>query len=345
MPIEFSPEELKAIRDEQCKGASDSQFINFIREAKTRNLIPGRHLYFQLRTAKEYDETLHTSTYVKKAIHLTSIDFFRLTAQRTGEYQGQKRPVWLYKSVIQNNESGFWKSEVPLPEQIPYAVEVSVFRKGFLEPLTVTARFDAYAVYYKDGNSYKLNTMWEKRGPEMLAKCGEALALRQAFPEELGGLYIAEEIRDESPETVASDSPTVAPPVASPSGVSTETNPHSTGVPKAIIPPELAPFKLGDEPGVTAIISGFKDYESNKETSDFVTKEERAAFVNRLRYYMKNILPKVGVQNADEVLKAFVQKFTGKENTKDYTKTEWNKVLAALDAAKESGKLVELVTF
>jgi phage recombination protein Bet len=338
MSIEFSLEELKAIREEYAKGATDSQFANFIREAKTRNLIPGKHLYFQLRTVKEYDETLHTSTYVKRAIHLTSIDFFRLTAQRTKEYQGQKRPVWLYYT-----NGSFNRSEVPLPDQTPYAVEVSVFRTNFQEPITVTARFDAYAVYYRDKDKFKLNSMWEKRGPEQLAKCAEAQALRQAFPEELGGLYIAEEIRDdevpagaESVQSKPADAQ--APPKAE---VLTEKSGETAplGVPKAVIPNDLMP--------IADILPDLATAQKpNGSTDDlFPTKEERTAFLNRLRYIMKTVLPKVGVQNADEVMKAFVQRFTGKESTKDYTKSDWNKVLAALDAAKESGKLVELVTF
>lgn len=76
---------------------------------------------------------------------------------------------------------------------------------------------------------------------------------------------------------------------------------------------------------------------------DFPTKEERTGYVNRLRYYMKTTLPKAGVQNADEVLQTYVKKFTGKDSTKDYTKTDWNTLLAALDAAKEQDKLAELV--
>jgi len=75
----------------------------------------------------------------------------------------------------------------------------------------VPARFEAYAQYFSDGdNGQKLNSTWANRGPEQLEKCAEALALRKAFPEELGGLYLQEELRDE--ETVSA----VAQPESSP---------------------------------------------------------------------------------------------------------------------------------
>lgn len=218
-PLQFTEEELKAIRKEYAAGATDEQFSNFIRECRTRNLIPGRHVYFQTRTAKEYDKQAGAYVYVTRAISLTSIDAFRLIAQRTGQYKGQQPPVFIY---LDNDGGPTVESKVPLPAsgsteapRQPWAVRVGIYREGFLEPLTVTARFTAYAVTYEDKQGRtKLNSMWSKRGPEQLAKCAEALALRQAFPEDLGGLYIAEEIKDEveeAPETPAVPTVAVAP--------------------------------------------------------------------------------------------------------------------------------------
>ena len=93
-------------------------------------------------------------------------------------------------------------------------------------------------------------------------------------------------------------------------------------VPKAIIPPELSP---------------------ETEQLDFPTKEEKTAYLNRLRYVMKNVLPKTGIENPDESMQLFVKRFTGLENTKEYTKPVWEKLLAAINAAVETNKLKELV--
>jgi hypothetical protein len=50
-------------------------------------------------------------------------------------------------------------------------------------------------VYWKEFYpGQKLGHMWRKMPHNQLAKCGEAGALRKAFPRKLGGLYINEEM-------------------------------------------------------------------------------------------------------------------------------------------------------
>src|SRR5690349_585281 len=87
---EFSPEELRAIREVYAPGSTDAQFAVFVAECKRRKLMPGRQVYFTLRKTWEFDPVLKKSVPVTKPVYMSSIDAFRTIAQRTGQYAGQK---------------------------------------------------------------------------------------------------------------------------------------------------------------------------------------------------------------------------------------------------------------
>jgi phage recombination protein Bet len=108
---------------------------------------------------------------------ITSIDGFRLIAQRTREYRGQVGPQWCGKD-------GQWR-DVWLENEPPAAAKVGVYREGFKEAVYGIATWKSYS---------RTTGQWPTMGPEMLAKCAESLAFRKAFPEDLSGLYTAEEM-------------------------------------------------------------------------------------------------------------------------------------------------------
>lgn len=373
----YNAAELKAIRASFAPGSTDDDFQNFIREAEERNLIPGRHVYFQLRKAKLYDASSGTYYYGNKATYVTSIDSFRLNAQRTGKYRGQDQATYIYIDTKTGEPS--IRSTVPLtvegstktPRQ-PWAVEVGVHRSDFDQPLKVVARFDAYAVYYRKDNKQLLTEMWEKRGPEMLAKCAEALALRQAFPEELGGLYINEEIKDdvennqtpeepkqsalvaEEPKVVETLSPDNTPaegtdkprPGEKKRGRKPKQQPEETSVDNKKVEENLK--KTGNIHGLDVSDADLPDFDkpaSVQEDDPFLEDEEDS--FDKLqpldeepnkeeRTEYSSRLRAFGLDSMK--LRQFILKTSGAVDIKKLTRRQWSVVFDKLDAANKKGK-------
>lgn len=108
----------------------------------------------------------------------TSIDGYRLIAERTGKYAGQEGPYWC-------GEDGQWV-DVWLSKKPPSAAKTLVYKAGFAKPLTGVAHWNEFV----QPNS----PMWKNMPALMIAKCSESVALRRAFPQELSGLYTTEEM-------------------------------------------------------------------------------------------------------------------------------------------------------
>ncbi|MEM1095670.1 MAG: phage recombination protein Bet [Bacteroidota bacterium] len=108
----------------------------------------------------------------------TSIDGFRIIAERHGKYAGQVGPFWC-------GSDGEWK-DIWLGNGKPVAAKVGILRHDFKEPLWGIAKWSSYA--------QERSPMWKNMPEHMLAKCAESLALRRAFPNDLSGIYTREEM-------------------------------------------------------------------------------------------------------------------------------------------------------
>lgn len=79
-----------------------------------------------------------------------------------------------------------------------------VYVQGYTVPIEVTVDFDEYAGKKADGT---LNKTWAGKKKTMLKKCALVQALREAFPNDLGGMYTEDEMHKVGSDDIKQDVP------------------------------------------------------------------------------------------------------------------------------------------
>ena len=187
-PLEFTDDQRRMIRDSFANGASDGEFAVLMEIAKARRLNP---LLRQVHFVSRWDTSKGREVWATQV----SIDGLRAIAERTGLYAGQDKPEFTER-----------------PDGSIVSCEVRVYRKDWPRPAVGVAYWSEYVQTRKDKASGKLfpTSFWQRMPHTMLAKCAEALALRKAFPEDMSGLYTADEMgQAENDPVIVDASPAV----------------------------------------------------------------------------------------------------------------------------------------
>lgn len=163
--VHFDEKKIELIRKTVANQLTPNEFELFISIAKARGLDP---------ILGQIHAVVRGQGDKAKVNFQVGIDGFRLIAARTGEFAGRDETRFEYKSGTHH----------------PDKAKVTVYRfvNGQKCSWTASAKWDEYY----PGET--MGFMWKKLPETMLEKCAEAKALRMAFPNDLSGLYVNEEM-------------------------------------------------------------------------------------------------------------------------------------------------------
>ena len=131
---------------------------------------------------------------------VTGKEAFMKRAERHPQYDGFKAGI----IVVSGEEINYREGMFALPSEEIVGGWAEVYRKDRSVPYRAEASISEYAGKKKDGS---MNGQWQSKPATMIRKVALVQALREAFPEELGAMYIAEEQGQEPMQIPVEDVP------------------------------------------------------------------------------------------------------------------------------------------
>ena len=157
---------------------TDQEIVFFMHLCKSRQLNPFIKEVYLIKYGQE------------PATMVVARDALEKRAIKNAQYDGKKVGLYVMdketKELIRRDGTIYIKSK----EEIVGAW-CTVYRKDWSNPVTVEVNIDEYIGKKKDGSA---NSNWTNKPVTMITKVAKAQALREAFIEDLEGMYEQEEM-------------------------------------------------------------------------------------------------------------------------------------------------------
>ena len=174
--IKKSPElSLEIIKKYICPQATDQEAYMFLQLCKSQNLNPFLREAYLIKYG------------TAPATIVTGKETFTKRADRLPQYDGFKAGIILQSNnQIVYREGSFYTSDETL-----LGGWAEVYRKDRSIPFRNEVKLEEYEGHKNDGT---VNKMWKEKKGTMIRKVPLMQSLREAFPDEFGGMYSPEEI-------------------------------------------------------------------------------------------------------------------------------------------------------
>ncbi|WP_297136051.1 phage recombination protein Bet [Terrisporobacter sp.] len=166
----------ETVKNYIAPGATDQEVLYFIELCKAQKLNPFVKDAYLVKFGSQ------------PAQIIVGKDVFIKRANANPNFDGMKAGI-----VVLNGDGKVEEREgsLKLPGEQVVGGWCEVYLKDKSYPTKALVSFEEYAQKTKEG---KLNSMWSIKGATMIRKVAQSQALREAFPEELRGLYQQEEM-------------------------------------------------------------------------------------------------------------------------------------------------------